>query len=468
MVVEKTRGLYPAPKAIMAAMVEGAYVDVDTALRIESRYLARLAVGQVAKNLITLFFNRTAIKAGASRPKDIPKWKATKVGILGAGMMGGGIAYANMIRGVPCVLKDVFPEKAEAGKAYSAKILERREKDPAQLVLIKATADNRDLAGCDLIIEAVFEKRDLKAQVTKEAEPLLAAGGFFASNTSTLPISGLAKASAHPDKFIGLHFFSPVDRMELVEIIKGEKTSAETLAKAYDYVLQIGKTPIVVNDSRGFFTSRTFGTFVQEGCAMLAEGIPAAAIENAARQAGMPVGPLEVIDQTSMSLSVHVMEQTIADLKAEGKPLPPEHPGQQVIVKMVKELNRPGRAAGGGFYDYPKGGKKTLWPELAKIFGKPGVAWDLAEMKDRILYRQAIEAARCLEEGVLTTVHDANIGSIFGIGFPAWTGGALQFVNSVGVKKFVERADELAKTHGARFAPPKLLRDIAAKNAILK
>jgi 3-hydroxyacyl-CoA dehydrogenase/enoyl-CoA hydratase/3-hydroxybutyryl-CoA epimerase len=469
MVVEKTRGLYPAPKAIMAAMVEGAYVDFDTALRIESRYLARLAVGPVAKNLITLFFNRTAIKSGASRPKDIPKWKATRVGILGAGMMGGGIAYANAVRGVPCVLKDVSIEAAEKGRGYTEKVLTRRKKPfEKEIALIKATADYKELQGCDLIVEAVFEKRELKAQVTKEAEPLLGAGGFFASNTSTLPISGLAKASAHPDKFIGLHFFSPVDRMELVEIIKGERTSAETLAKAYDYVLQIGKTPIVVNDSRGFFTSRTFGTFVQEGCAMLAEGIPAAAIENAARQAGMPVGPLEVIDQTSMSLSVHVMEQTIADLKAEGKPLPPEHPGQKVIVKMVKELNRPGRAAGGGFYDYPKDGKKTLWPELAKIFGKPGVAWDLAEMKDRILYRQAIEAARCLEEGVLTTVHDANIGSIFGIGFPAWTGGALQFVNSVGVKKFVARADELAKKFGARFSPPKLLRDIAAKNEVLK
>ena len=468
MVVEKTRGLYPAPKAIMAAMVEGAYVDFDTALRVESRYLARLAVGQVAKNLISLFFNRAAIRAGASRPKDIPKWKATKVGILGAGMMGGGIAWANMNRGVPCVLKDVFVEKAEAGKAYSAKILERRKKDTKQLMLIKATADAKDLAGCDLIIEAVFEKRELKAQVTQEAEPQLAPGGFFASNTSTLPISGLAKASAHPEKFIGLHFFSPVDRMELVEIIKGEKTSPETLAKAYDYVLQIGKTPIVVNDSRGFFTSRTFGTFVQEGCAMLAEGIPAAAIENAARQAGMPVGPLEVIDQTSLSLSMAVMEQTIADLKAEGKPLPPEHPGQAVIVKMVKELNRPGRAAGGGFYDYPKDGKKALWPELARIFGKPGVQWDLQEMKDRILYRQSIETARCLEEGVLMTAHDANIGSIYGIGFPAWTGGAAQYINAVGVVKFVARADELAKKYGERFAPPKYLRDKAAKGEPLR
>jgi len=463
MLVEKTRGLYPAPKAIMSAMVEGAYVDFDTALRIESRYLARLAVGPVAKNLITLFFNRGAIKSGASRPKDVPKWQATKVGILGAGMMGGGIAWANLNRSVPCVLKDVTLEKAEAGKAYAAKILERRKKDPNPLILIKATADAKDLAGCDLIIEAVFEKRELKAQVTKEAEPMLAAGGIFASNTSTLPISGLARASAHPDKFIGLHFFSPVDRMELVEIIKGEQTSAETLAKAYDYVLQIGKTPIVVNDSRGFYTSRTFGTFVQEGCAMLAEGIPAAAIENAARQAGMPVGPLAVIDETSMSLSVHVMEQTIADLKAEGKPLPPEHPGAQVIVKMVKELKRPGRAAGGGFYEYPKDGNKYLWPDLGRIFGRDGVKFDIEEMKDRILYRQAIETARCLEEGVLTTAHDANIGSIFGIGFPVWTGGALQFINSVGPAKFVARADELAKKFGERFAPPRIIREKAAK-----
>jgi 3-hydroxyacyl-CoA dehydrogenase/enoyl-CoA hydratase/3-hydroxybutyryl-CoA epimerase len=468
MLIEKTRGLYPAPKAIMAAMVEGAYVDFDTALRIESRYLAKLAVGGVAKNLISLFFNRNAIKSGASRPKDVPKWKATKVGILGAGMMGGGIAYANAVRGVPSVLKDVSVEAAEKGRSYTEKVLSRRKR-PAEreLALIKATADYKDLQGCDLIIEAVFEKRDLKAQVTKEAEPMLASGGFFASNTSTLPISGLARASAKPENFIGLHFFSPVDRMELVEIIKGEKTSPQTLARAYDYVLQIGKTPIVVNDSRGFYTSRTFGTFVQEGCAMLAEGIPAAAIENAARQAGMPVGPLEVIDQTSMSLSMHVMEQTIADLKAEGKPLPPEHPGQKVIVKMVKELKRPGRAAGGGFYEYPQGGRKFLWPELARIFGRKDQKWDIEEMKDRILYRQAIETARCLQEGVLTTVHDANIGSIFGIGFPAWTGGALQFINHVGVAKFVARADELAKRHGERFAPPKLLRDKAAKGEAL-
>lgn len=462
MLVEKTRGLYPAPEAVMAAAVEGASVDFDTALRIESRYLVKLAVSQEAKNLISLFFNRTAIRSGASRPKDVPKWKATKVGILGAGMMGGGIAWATASRGVPCVLKDTTLERAQKGRAYSEALAAKRNR-PQVPELIKPTASAADLAGCDLIIEAVFEKRDVKAQATKEAEPMLAPGGIFASNTSTLPITGLAQASARPEDFIGLHFFSPVDKMQLVEIIKGKKTSPETLARAYDYVLQIGKIPIVVNDSRGFYTSRTFGTFVAEGCAMLAQGIPAAVIENAGRLAGMPVGPLAVIDETSMSLSVAVMEQTRADLEAEGKKYVPQ-PGQEVIQRMVQEFKRPGRAGGGGFYEYPKEGRKFLWPELAQQFGKKAAKWEFEELKERMLYRQAIETARCLEEGVLEHVHDGNIGSIFGIGFPAWAGGALQYVNHVGTKKFVKRADELAKKLGPRFAPPKLLRDLAAKN----
>ncbi|HJS36909.1 MAG TPA: 3-hydroxyacyl-CoA dehydrogenase NAD-binding domain-containing protein [Burkholderiales bacterium] len=462
MLIEKTRGLYPAPEAIMAAAVEGASVDFDTALRIESRYVAKLAVSPVAKNLITLFFNRTAIRSGASRPKDVPKWKAQKVGILGAGMMGAGIAWANASRGVPCVLKDTTLEQAQKGRSYSEKLAAKRNR-PQIPALIQPTASAADLKGCDLIIEAVFEKRDVKAQATKEAEPMLAPGGFFASNTSTLPITGLAQAFSRPEDFIGLHFFSPVDKMQLVEIIKGKKTSPETLARAYDYVLQIGKIPIVVNDSRGFYTSRTFGTFVAEGCAMLAEGIPAAVIENAGRLAGMPVGPLAVIDETSMALSVAVMEQTKADLEAEGKKYSPQ-PGQEVIHRMVKEFKRPGRAGGGGFYEYPKEGRKFLWPELAKIYGKKNAKWDFEELKERLLYRQAIETARCLEEGVLEHVHDGNIGSIFGIGFPAWAGGALQYVNHVGTKNFVKRAEELAKKVGPRFAPPKLLRELAAKN----
>ena len=471
MLVDKTRGLYPAPEAILAAMVEGAEVDFDTALRIESRHFARIAVGQVAKNMITAFhFNLTAIRAGASRPKEFVRWKPSKVGILGAGMMGAGIAWACAARGLDCVLKDVSTEKAAAGKALSEKLAAARvkrgrmsERDAAALLgRITPTARNDDLAGSDLIVEAVFEQRALKAQVTREAEPMLAAGGIFASNTSTLPISGLAEASAHPERFIGLHFFSPVDKMRLVEIIKGARTSPETLAKAYDMVLAIGKTPIVVNDARGFFTSRTFGTFVMEGCAMLEEGIPAAVIENAARSAGMPVGPLAVIDETSLALSVHVMEQTAADLEADGRRYVAP-PGQGVIVRMVKEFKRPGRAAGAGFYDYPQGGRKTLWPELARIFARPDARYELAELKDRILYRQAIEAARCLEEGVLETVHDANIGSIFGIGFPAWTGGALQFINDVGPAAFVARAEALTDRHGERFAPPTIVRDKAKR-----
>jgi len=471
--IEKTRGLLPAPEAIMACAVEGARVDFDTAARIESRYLIKLAVGQVAKNLITLFFNQTAIRSGASRPKDVPKWKATRVGILGAGMMGSGIAWANASRGIACVLKDVSQEAADKGKSYSAKLLDKQiqrgRSDPTRagqiLSMISATASSDDLAGCDLIIEAVFEKRDLKAQVTREAEPQLAPGGFFASNTSTLPISGLAQASARPEKFIGLHFFSPVDKMALVEIIKGEKTDAETLARAYDYVQQIGKTPIVVNDSRGFYTSRTFGTFVREGACMLEEGIPAAVIENAARAAGMPVGPLSVIDETSMSLSVHVMNQTRADLAAEGKTYVPQ-PGEALFERMVNEFKRPGRAAGGGFYDYPAGGKKSLWPGLRQ-FARDGVTWDMEELKHRFLYRQAIETARCLEEGVLMTVHDANIGSIFGIGFPSWTGGALQYINSEGLAAFVSRADALAAKFGERFKVPQLVRERAARNEAL-
>ena len=482
MTLKKTRGLLPAPEAIMGCIIEGAQVDIETALRIESRYLAELIVGQVAKNLITLFFNQTAIRSGASRgSKDIPKWKATKVGILGAGMMGSGIAWANASRGVACVLKDVSQAAADQGKAYSANLLERRIKQgrmdqtraALMLNLITPTADMSDLQDCDLIIEAVFEKRDLKAAVTKESEPLLKPGGIFASNTSTLPISGLAAASAHPEKFIGLHFFSPVDKMALVEIIKGAKTDAETLAKAYDYVLQIGKTPIVVNDSRGFYTSRTFGTFVREGACMLEEGIAAAVIENCARQAGMPVGPLAVIDETSMSLSVAVMEQTRADLAAEGKPYA-EQPGESMLVRMVKQFKRPGRAGGGGFYEYPAAdgkdakpaaGKKHLWSGL-KQFEKPGIAYDTTEIKRRFLYRQAIETARCLEEGVLTTFHDANIGSIFGIGFPAWTGDALQYINSEGAANFVKNADALAVKYGARFNVPQIVRDKVAKNEL--
>ncbi|MDO9166612.1 MAG: 3-hydroxyacyl-CoA dehydrogenase family protein, partial [Rhodoferax sp.] len=315
-----------------------------------------------------------------------------------------------------------------------------------------ATDKVADLAGCDLIIEAVFENRELKAKVTKEAEPMLAPGGFFASNTSTLPIGGLATASAAPEKFIGIHFFSPVDKMKLVEIIRGKQTNDETVARAFDYVQAIGKIPIVVNDSRGFFTSRVFGTFVMEGAAMLGEGIPAAAIENAGIQCGMPVGPLAVLDETALTLSLHVMEQTRADFEAEGKTYVAT-PGELLVADMVKKHNRPGRAGGAGFYEYPtdKSVKKFLWPQLKPLFEKADVQWNITDLKDRLLYRQAVETARCLSENVLTTVHDANIGSIFGIGFPAWTGGAMQFIYGMGIDNFEKRAGELAQKFGQGF-----------------
>lgn len=456
---QKTRGLYPAPEAALAAMVEGAMVDFDTAMRIESRYLAGLMVGPVARNMInTFFFNMNAIKGGQSRPKDVAKYQPKKVGILGAGMMGSGIAYAQATKGIATVLKDVSLEAAEKGKGYTTKLTQKRvdkgqmsaEKQQGILSLITPTASAADLKGCDLIIEAVFEQRELKATVTKEAEPMLAEGGFFASNTSTLPISGLAQASAKPAKFVGIHFFSPVDKMKLVEIIRGKDTDDETIARAYDYVQALGKLPIVVNDSRGFYTSRTFGTFVMEGAAMLGEGIPAPVIENAAMQAGMPVGPLAVLDETALSLSVHVLEQTRIDFQREGKQYVAT-PGETLVERMVKEHQRPGRAAGGGFYDYPEGGKKHLWPELQTLFEKPGLEWNLQDVKDRLLYRQAVETARCLAESVLTSVHDGNIGSIFGIGFPAWTGGALQFIYGMGVEAFEKRCMELAALYGSGF-----------------
>ncbi|MFP5323103.1 MAG: 3-hydroxyacyl-CoA dehydrogenase NAD-binding domain-containing protein [Gammaproteobacteria bacterium] len=455
----KTRGLYPAPEYALACMVEGAQVDFDTALRIETRYLAGLMVGPVARNMInTFFFNMNAIKGGQSRPKDVSRYQPKKVGVLGAGMMGSGIAYAQATKGIATVLKDVSVEAAEKGKSYTAKLTQKRvdkgqmsaEKQQGILGLITPTASAADLQGCDMIIEAVFEQRELKATVTKEAEPMLAEGGFFASNTSTLPISGLAQASAKPAKFVGIHFFSPVDKMKLVEIIRGKDTDDETIARAYDYVQALGKLPIVVNDSRGFYTSRTFGTFVMEGAAMLGEGIPAPVIENAAMQAGMPVGPLAVLDETALSLSVHVLEQTRIDFQKEGRQYVAT-PGETLVERMVKEHKRPGRAAGGGFYDYPEGGKKHLWPELKTLFEKPGLEWNLQDVKDRLLYRQAVETARCLAEGVLTSVHDGNIGSIFGIGFPAWTGGALQFIYGMGLDAFEKRCAELATRYGSGF-----------------
>ena len=459
MLAQKTRGLYPAAQAILETMVEGAMVDYDTATRIESRKLAKTMTSQTTKNMVTaFFFNMNAVKSGKSRPKDVPRWKPAKVGVLGAGMMGAGIAHAAASRGFACVLKDVNLDKARAGfeavRKITAPLVAKGRMSEVQqaglLNLITPTADAADLKGCDLIIEAVFEQRELKAGVTREAEPMLAANGVFASNTSTLPITGLAVASSHAERFIGLHFFSPVHKMKLVEIIRGERTSDETVARAFDFVTAIGKLPIVVNNARGFFTSRVFGTFVMEGATMLAEGVPAPLIEHAALAAGMPVGPLAVLDETSLALSVHVMDQTRADMAAAGQAFEPGA-GERLVERMVKESNRPGRAGGGGFYDYPAGESKHLWPELKTRFERAGVSPDVAELKQRLLYRQSIETARCLAERVLTSTADANIGSIFGIGFPAWTGGAMQFIESEGRERFIANAAALAGRHGPGF-----------------
>ncbi|WP_165856627.1 3-hydroxyacyl-CoA dehydrogenase NAD-binding domain-containing protein [Marinobacter sp. JSM 1782161] len=471
MLRQKTKGCYPAPEAILSAAVEGAQVDFDSAQLIETRYFAQLVCGQVAKNMTgTFWFQLNAIKAGESRPQGVDRARFHKVGVLGAGMMGAGIAYSTAARGLDVVLKDVSLENAEKGRGYSQKLLDKKvsrgrlsdaERD-AVLARIQPTASADDLDGCDLIIEAVFEDSDLKAKVTQEAEQRLAEGGIFASNTSTIPITQLAKASARPDKFIGLHFFSPVDKMQLVEIIVGEQTSDDTLARAFDYVQQIGKIPIVVNDSRGFFTSRVFGTFVNEGVAMVQEGIAPASIENAGVLAGMPVGPLAVCDEVSLTLVQHIRNQSRKDTEAAGGSWQP-HPAEAVIDRLVDEFGRKGKAAGAGFYDYPESGRKHLWPGLADAFPTAGKA-DLQTLKDRLLFIQAIETVRCLEENVLRTVADANVGSIFGIGFAAWAGGAVQFINQYGPRDFVERARELAAGYGERFSPPKLLLDKAERD----
>jgi len=469
---------YPAPKAIMSAAVEGAQVDFDSAIKIEGRYFTSLATGKHSKNMIkAFFFDLQKINGGASRPskEKFPQWKARKVGILGAGMMGQGIAYVSAMSGIEVVLIDAAQDAADRGKAYTQKLLEKRvskgqmtkEAAAEKLALITATTDYAALTAADLIIEAVFEDRKIKADVTHKAEAA-APEALMASNTSTLPITGLAEASRNAANYIGLHFFSPVDKMPLVEIIMGKQTGDEALAKAFDYVLQIKKTPIVVNDSRGFFTSRVFGTFCMEGVNMLAEGFNPLSIEQAALQAGMPVGPLAVLDEVNLELGRKVRKQTEADLALEGKSLPFDA-STALTTRMLDEFKRPGKKEGAGFYDYPADGKKHLWAGLTEHFVKadkarPSAA-EFAELQERFLFRQSIEAARCYEEGVLRSVPDANIGSIFGIGMAPWTGGQLQYINFIGLPQFVKRSQELTAKFGERFAPPQLLIDMAEKGA---
>ena len=460
----KSFGNYPAVTNIMSCVFEGGITDFDTGCRVESRYFAELVVSQVSKNMIgTLWFQLNGINKGSSRPEGVERAKVTKLGILGAGMMGAGIAYAAAKVGISVVLLDAKQDAADKGKAYSEGLLDKalkkgrgtHEAKAEMLARITPTTDYALLKGCDLVIEAVFEDRSIKADVTRKAEAVLDKRAVFASNTSTLPITGLAEASERPKNFIGLHFFSPVDKMPLVEIIKGKKTSAETLAKAFDFVQQIKKTPIVVNDSRGFYTSRCFATYPMEGMTLLAEGQHPRSIEMAGLQAGMAVGPLTVQDEVSLSLSMHVLEQTRKDLVAEGKPAT-EHPGTAVVEKMCKDLDRPGKKAGKGFYDYPASGQKALWPGLAKAFP---LAEQLPQqdLMDRLMFAQANEAAKCYAEKVVESVADTNIGSIFGWGFAPFQGGALQYINAYGVENFVKRSKELAKKYGERFKPAPIL-----------
>lgn len=435
---KKTHGVYPAQEKIMATAVEGAFVDFDTALKIEGRYFLELASGQVSKNMITAFwFNLNEVNGRASATGK----RVTRLGVLGAGMMGAGIAEVSAKAGIEVVLKDVSLEGAQKG----AQGLEG----------ITPTDSDDDLAGCDLIIEAVFENRELKNKVLPAAEEKALPDAVIASNTSTLPITGLASAVAAPERFIGLHFFSPVPKMRLVEIIRGEKTSEETLQRALDYVRQIGKTPIVVNDSRGFYTSRTFGTYVIEAITMLAEGVAPALIENVAKKSGMAVGPLAVSDEVTLSLQLKIHDQTLAD----DPTLVSDSPAYDLIRGLVS-LGRSGKSTGAGFYEYPSdGSKKFLWPELTTRYAKADAGVSEQDVRDRLLFVQSLETVRCLDEGVLTSVADANIGSIFGFGFAPWSGGTLQFINSYGVQAFVERADYLADTYGERFRPPASLRE---------
>lgn len=475
MLRQKTRGLLPAPEKILDVAVSALRLDFDTALRIESRGLTYLAQTPVAKNMInTFFFQLNKVNGGASRPKDVPPQLTKKVGVLGAGMMGQGIAYVSAMAGIEVILKDISQEAAEKGKAYTAKLLEKRvakgrmteEKKAAVLDLIKPTADNEDLRGCDLIIEAVFENIELKHKITKELEPYLAEGGVWGSNTSTLPITQLSEASANAENFIGIHFFSPVDKMPLVEIICGEKTGDVALAKAFDYTRQIKKTPIVVNDSLGFFTSRTFGTYLDEGVRLLAEGINPVKIDNLGKAVGMPVGPLAVYDEVSMELSRKADEtwnaMGVRDKWGDGSVT------RSVIATMIGEHGRGGRYHGGGFYEYADDGSKSIWPKLYELYHNPEASIDDQDLKDRLLFRQVIESLKCLETNVLRTVADGNIGSIMGIGAPVWTGGFIQFVNTYGLENFIKRCGELEAAYGERFKAPAIVAEKAAAGETFK
>ena len=469
LLAKNTRHNYPAPIAAQSAMFEGCSTSFDDGLKIESQYFGSLLSGPVARNMMrSLFVNKGKADKLARRPEGIEKSKVGKLGILGAGMMGAGIAYVSARAGMEVVLLDTAIENAEKGKAYSEGLLRKaiergrstEEKAATLLGLITPTTSYHDLAGCDLVIEAVFENQSLKADVTAKTEAVVPENCIFASNTSTLPITGLAEASERPEQFIGLHFFSPVDKMPLVEIILGEKTNDEAVARSLDYIQQIRKTPIVVNDSRGFYTSRVFSTFTGEGITMLSEGIKPALIENAAKFAGMPVGPLAVTDEVTLELAYKIGKETAAAL-GQGYPA---DASQEVIRQMVEELDRKGKRFGKGFYDYPADSKKHLWSGLEEHFPARETQPGIEELQKRLLNIQALETARCVEEGVVTHAEDGDIGSIFGWGFPAYTGGTLSYIDTMGVQKFVAECDRMAESYGDRFKVSGWLRERAEQN----
>jgi len=470
MIRKQTYGNYPAATNLMKAVYEGLQVPMDAALRIETRYFIKTLMTPEAQAMIrSLFLSKQELDKGAARPADVPASDPKKVAVLGAGMMGAGIAYVQAMAGIETILIDRDQESAEKGKGYAADIIKKRvsrgqmtqDKADAVLALIVPTSDYGLIKGSDLVIEAVFENRELKAEVTAKAEAQLAPGAVFGSNTSTLPISGLAQASSRPEDFIGIHFFSPVDKMMLVEIIMGEKTGPAALAKALDYVMKIKKTPIVVQDGRGFYTSRCFGTYVAEGMAMLEEGISPVLIDNIGRATGMPRGPLEMHDDVALDLSVKIAKQTAEDLGGAYQPLP----GSEIVRKMVEDLGRYGRKNGKGFYDYDQK-PKVIWPGLAELAPVKVDELSPAEVEDqkrRLLYRQAVEVARCWEEGVIDDPREADVGAILAWGFAPWTGGPITLIDQTGLKAFVEQADIYAERHGDRFQVPQLLRDMAAQ-----
>ncbi|WP_410662373.1 3-hydroxyacyl-CoA dehydrogenase NAD-binding domain-containing protein [Amycolatopsis sp. lyj-84] len=467
----------PAPRAILAAAIEGSTVDFDTAITVETRYFISLATGQVSKNMTkAFFFDLQSINSGGSRPDGFEKYTAKKVGVVGAGMMGAAIAYVSAKAGIDVVLKDVTLEGAEKGKGYAVKLEEKalsrgkttQEKSDALLAKIKPTDKAEDFAGVDFVIEAVFESVELKHKVFKEIEGFVNPDAVLGSNTSTLPITSLAEGVQRTEDFIGIHFFSPVDKMPLVEIICGEKTSPATLAKVFDYTLQIKKTPIVVNDSRGFFTSRVIGTFINEAVAALGEGVEPASIEQAGAQAGYPAPPLQLMDELTLTLPRKIRKETREAIEAAGGTWN-GHASEGVIDRMVEEFDRKGRSTGSGFYDYDEAGKRTgLWPGLRDAFKSGSAEVPFEDLKERMLFAEALETVKCFDEGVLTTIADANIGSIFGIGFPAWTGGVIQYINQYegGLQGFVDRSRQLAERYGDHFTPPASLVEKAAKGEI--